>query len=87
MFVPDGNVEDKEAEASTKIKFTNLRLSDMTPGFRDFVQFVEIFFVLFLFSTKHTTIIRCMSFKLVAFLYIGRFHVHSLLSCTLIAVF
>ena len=74
MFLPVGDAEEKEAEASAKIMFKILRLCEMTPGL--IVEIVELFFVGFRFSPKHTTIIQYLSCKLVTVLYIGRFHVN-----------
>ena len=64
MFQPVRDAELKEAEASAKIVFKILRLCEMTPGL--IVEIVEIFFVGFRFSPKHTTIIQYLSCKLVA---------------------
>ena len=64
MSLPVGDAEEKEAEASAKIMFKNLRLCEMTPGL--IVEIVEIFFVGFMFSPKHTKIIQYLSCKLVA---------------------
>ena len=52
MFLPVGDAEEKEAEASAKIMFKNLRLCEMTPGL--IVEIVEIFFVGFRFSFTKT---------------------------------
>ena len=73
MFQPVRDAELKEAEASAKIVFKILRLCEMTPGL--IVEIVEIFFVGFRFSPKHTTIIQYLSCKFV--------HVNWLRSCTL----
>ena len=68
MFLPVGDAEEKEAEASAKIMFKILRLCEMTPGL--IVEIVEIFFVGFSF---HQNIQRSYSIC----------HVNWSLSCTL----
>ena len=50
-FEPNEEDEEAEAEASEKIKFTNKRLCDMTPGL--FVVLVEIFFLGFFFTKTY----------------------------------